>query len=84
MQNMLFVKDFNTFLYTDKPVNKGPQGKDRTWSLQTNGLYLEVILFYFIKEGYMKLGLYLQVCLYSEMAFNTGLTVHVQWLDFTD
>ena len=41
----------------------------------TSGLYLEVTLFYFIKEGLLKSGLYLQGGLYSEVAFNTGLTV---------
>ena len=37
---------------------KATQGKDRTWSLQTNGLYL-------------------QGGLYSEVIFNTGLTVYL-------
>ena len=43
------------------------------------GLYRQVViiwsLFYFIKEGVLKCGLYLQGGLYSEVAFNTGLIV---------
>ena len=33
-------------------------------------------MFYFIKEGLLKCGLYLQGCLYSEVAFHTVLTVY--------
>ena len=54
---------------------KTTQWKDRTWSLLTSGLYLEVTLFCFIKEVILKCGLYLQGGLYSEVAFNTVLTV---------
>ena len=32
-------------------------------------------LFYIIRKGLLKCGLYLQGGLYSEVAFNTGLTV---------
>ena len=54
---------------------KVTQGKDSKWSLLTSGLYLEVTSFYFIKVGLLKCGLYLHSGLYSEVAFNTGLTV---------
>ena len=37
----------------------------------------EVILFYLIKEGLLKFGLYLLGGLYLQVAFNTGLTVKV-------
>ena len=32
-------------------------------------------MFYFIKEGLLKCGLYLQGGLYSEVVLNTGLTI---------
>ena len=46
-----------------------------------NGLYRQVVFiwrllcFNFNKEGLLKCGLYSQGGLYSEVAFNTGLTV---------
>ena len=73
---MLRKKCFHYIRYIQSNLwIKATQGKDGTWSLLTSGLYLEVTLFYFIKEGLLKCGLYLQGGLYSEVAFNTGLTV---------
>ena len=43
--------------------------------MMISGLYLEVKLFYLIKKGLQKCGLYLPGDLYSEVAFNTDLTV---------
>ena len=61
-------------LYTVKPVNNtSPKVKT------THGLYRQVFftwsLFVFVKAGVLKCDLYLQSDLYSEVAFNTGLTV---------
>ena len=38
---------------------------------------MEVTVFYFIKETILKCDLYLQDGLYSEVAFNTGLSVSI-------
>ena len=65
----------NTDTYTVKPMNKGHPRERQNMVLQTSGLYLEVTLFYFIKEGLLKCGLHLHVGLYLEVTFNTGLTV---------
>jgi hypothetical protein len=44
--------------------------------LNRQGLYLGVILLGFISKWLSKNGLYLQGYFYSEVAFNTGLTVN--------
>ena len=49
-------QSFELFICTVKPLNKG-HPRER-WSLLTSGLYLEVTLFYLIKEGLLKCGLY--------------------------
>ena len=60
--------------YTVKPVNKGHLRERHTMIYIDKCLHLEVILYYFIKEWLLKCGLNLQGGLYSEVAFNTGLT----------
>ena len=55
--NIITLKFFDNTL-------KNIMGRDRTWSLQTSGLYFEVSLFYLINEGVLKCVLYLQVGLY--------------------
>ena len=62
-------------------MNTGHIRKDGTWSLLTSGPYLEVILFYLIKKGLLKCGLYLQDGSYLEVALNTGLTVYNKGFD---
>ena len=54
--NRTFVKDNIQANLCIKAV----QGKDRTWSLYTIGLYFGGYFVYSIKEGLLKCGLYLQ------------------------
>ena len=44
-----------------------------------SGLYSEATMFYFIKKGLLKRGLYLQDGLYSKVTFNAGLTVMCEY-----
>ena len=57
-----------------------PMGTPEHGLYRLVALYLEVTMYYFIKEGLLKSGLYLQDGLYLEMAFNTILTVYFRGL----
>ena len=62
---------------TDKPVNKGHlrERQHVVFIDKINGLYLEVILFYLIKDVVTKVWPLFKGGLYSEVDFKTGLTV---------
>ena len=67
------------FLCTVKLVNKG----HKNWKTE-HSLYRQVVFiwrlycFYLINQGILKCDLYLQDGLYSEVGFNTGLTLLVK------
>ena len=74
----IYSCDKNTFIYTIKPVNKGHLSQ----RYRQYVFIVNVNLFYFIKEGSLKHGLYLQGGLYSEVTFNTCLAVLLFTSDF--
>ena len=59
--------------YSKNLLIKTTHEKDRQWSVDKWSVFGG--LFYFIKEGLLKCGLYLLGSLYSEVVYNIGLTV---------